>query len=71
MALKALEELGDLICEAIAFAKEQLGFSSLDKIDNICKTILPDLEKLDTPEAEKLASAAYDLAKRVKETLIP
>lgn len=71
MALKALQTLGDMLCEAIHFIKKDLGVknSILDKADDICETILPDLEHIDVSHAEELARAAYDMAKRVKKTL--
>lgn len=69
MQLKMIEELGDLLCEAIEFANENLGFKSLDKANKICKAVLPDLEHLDDSAAGKLASAAYDMAQRVKKAL--
>lgn len=71
MTLKTLESLGDIVCELVGFLKEGVGVKSsiLDKVEDVCKVALPELEHLESMDAEKIASAAYEMAKRIKDSL--
>ncbi len=71
MALSTITKLGDILCEAASFIRKELGVdnSLINKLDDVCNSILPDLEHLEDSEAGKLAEAAYDMAQRVKKSL--
>lgn len=72
MDLKTIEQIGMLLCEGIHVMKK-LGISHplLDKSDEMCKAVLPDLDTMSLADSAKLAQAAYDAIKRVHGTISP
>lgn len=70
LSIQSVEKMGELLCEAIHFIKKS-GLSNpiLDKADDVCKVLLPDLDTMSLTSSAMLAETAYDVLKRVRTAL--
>jgi len=70
MDIQSIEKIGELLCEGIHTLKK-MGISNpiLDKADETCSAILPNLTTLSLSDSAKLAEAAYHALMKVKNSL--